>query len=69
MNDYFSPKAKCFIEDKMHSVVQSAYINDGFLGWSQHRLHIYHPKGNNIKRSYNLDGRAGGPKYDETQIW
>ena len=34
----------------------------------RNRLAIYHPEGN-IKRSYHLDGRRGGPKFDETQVW
>ncbi len=68
MESYFSPKACSFIEDKMHSVAQEAFKIDGMGGWNQHRLHIYTPPGN-IKRSYHLDGRAGGPKFDDEQVF
>jgi hypothetical protein len=69
LDSYFSEKARCFIEDRMHGVVDNTFRRDGLLGWQQHRLHIYAPEGNNIKRSYTTDGRAGEPKYDESQIW
>lgn len=68
LKENFSQESKCFIEDLMHGVVQSAYYRDGLLGWRQYKLHIYHPKGN-IKRSYHTDGRAGANKYDDTQIF
>jgi hypothetical protein len=83
--DHFTTDAKCFIEDKMHGVVDNAYRIDGMHGWNQHRLHIYMPAKHeptgdptgppihtsypNIKRSYTTDGRAGGPKFDDTQVW
>jgi hypothetical protein len=69
LKSHFSPNAKCFIEDKMHGVVDEAYNLDGELGWAQHRLHIYDPGQGNMKRSYHTDGRAGGPKYDDSQVW
>lgn len=69
LDSHFSANARCFIEDCMHGVVDNAYRRDGMLGWNQHRLHIYTPDGGNIKRSYTTDGRAGEPKYDDTQIW
>lgn len=66
LNTCFSGEAKSFIEDKMHGVAHSAYIDDGIMGWEQYKIHIYHPN-NNIKRSYHTDGRDGEPKYDDTQ--
>lgn len=69
LNTCFSHKSKCFIEDVMHGKVMEDFNKYGEQGWQQWRIHIYHPEGGNIKRSYNLDGRAGGPKYDDTQIW
>lgn len=60
MLNNFSHNAKCFIEDKMHSVCQQHP--------REYRLAIYHPKGS-IKRSYHLDGRAGEAKLDDTQIF
>lgn len=64
----FSPDAICFIEDKMHGVVQDDVQKYNMAGWNQHRIYIYHPEGN-IKRSYHLDGRAGGEKWDNKQKW
>jgi hypothetical protein len=71
LDSHFSADAKCFIEDKMHGVLDQAYILDGIAGWNQHRIHIYDPgNGNgNMKRSYHTDGRAGERKYDERQIF
>lgn len=68
LNDYFSKDAKSFIEDKMHGVVDNAYRVYGTQGWNQFRIHIYTP-GDNIKRSYHTDGRAGEQKYDNTQVF
>lgn len=65
----FSEKAKCFIEDKIHSVVQLDYANMGFRGWDLWKLFIYYPDEQNIKRSLNNDGRAGAAKYDDSQIF
>lgn len=67
--DHFSPDANCFVEDVMHGVCHNAYIRDGIAGWYGHRLWIYAPPGGNIKRSYTTDGRAGEPKYDDTQVF
>lgn len=55
-------REKFFIEDTFHGVVQGDYYADGELGWYKHRLWIYTPA-KNIKRSYHLDGRAGGRKF------
>lgn len=68
LDQYFSPDAICFIEDKMHGIVWEDYKIYGTMGWNQHRLWIYHPDGN-IKRSYTTDGRQGEPKWDNTQTW
>lgn len=69
LDSHFTENSRCFIEDRMHGVVDNAYRRDGMAGWQQHRLHIYTPEGGNIKRSYHLDGRAGGPKWDSEQVW
>lgn len=61
METYFSPNSRSFIEDRMHGAVQDD-------GWDKHKLHIYTPDGN-IKRSYHLDGRAGGPKWEAEQVF
>lgn len=69
LNTCFTPDARSFLEDKMHSVVDQAYRIDGMPGWEQYRLHIYNPGGGNLKRSYHTDGRAGEPKWDGTQVF
>jgi len=58
----FSDNADCFIEDFIHGKCAEG-------DWNDWKLFIYSPPGNNIKRSLNLDGRAGGAKYDDKQIW
>lgn len=68
LRDYFSENAKSFIEDKMHGILHEAYVQDGILGWQQFKVHIYAPEGN-FKRSYHTDGREGGAKYDDTQVF
>lgn len=68
LDENFSPESNCFIEDLMHGKLYESFLQDGILGWNQWRVHIYSPEGN-IKRSYHTDGRAGGKKYDEVQVW
>lgn len=68
LNAHFTPDAKCFLEDKLHSVLDESYRVDGLAGWLQHRVHIYNP-GENMKRSVHIDGRAGEPKYDASQVF
>lgn len=68
LESHFSPDARCFTEDVMHSVCHEAYKLDGIRGWRQHKLTLYHPSGN-IKRSYHTDGRAGEAKYDRDQVF
>lgn len=58
----FSENANCFIEDFIHGRAQEG-------NWDDWRIFIYSPDPINIKRSLNLDGRAGGAKYDDKQIW
>lgn len=51
------------IEDRMHSVVESAWRDFGLSGWHRYRLWMYSPEGGNIKRSYTLDGRGTDEKW------
>jgi hypothetical protein len=69
LDAHFTKHTKSFVEDKMHGVLDQAYRVDGLAGWLQHRIHIYNPGNGNIKRSYHTDGRAGDPKWDNTQIF
>lgn len=66
---HFTPQACSFIEDQMHGVLDEAFKVDGLAGWAQHRVHLYHPPGGNLKRSWHLDGRAGEPKLDSSQVF
>ena len=59
MEGHFPWSDRTFIEDRMHGVVDTAYREHGLNGWQQYRLHIYNPPGDNLKRSYHLDGRKG----------
>ena len=68
LDTHFSANARSFIEDRMHGILHQAHVVDGIAGWLQHRVHIYNP-GTNMKRSYHTDGRAGEPKYDDTQVF
>lgn len=58
----FTPEAVSFLEDKLHSVCQDD-------PWEDWKLSIYTPEGGNQKRSLHLDGRAGGPKFDDSQVF
>lgn len=69
LDSHFTDNSRCFLEDRLHGILDNAYRNDGINGWLQHRLHIYAKDPNNLKRSYHLDGRAGDPKYEDRQVW
>lgn len=53
------------VEDRMHSVVESAWRQFGLAGWHRYRLWMYAPEGQ-IKRSYTLDGRGEDPKWTDS---
>lgn len=57
LESHFGWNERVFIEDRMHGIVDNAVRHHGMTGWQQYRLHIYEPGGDNIKRSYHLDGR------------
>lgn len=54
---------KYFIEDTFHGTVMEDWNIYGRIGWNKHRLWIYYPDPDNIKRSYHTDGREGGLKF------
>lgn len=68
LETYFSPGANSFIEDRMYGVLEEAYLQRGKAGWNEHKVYLYYP-GGDIKRSYHLDGREGGEKFDSLQIF
>lgn len=58
-----------FIEDGFHGIVIEDCKIHGDLGWSKHKLWIYHPEGG-IRRSYHLDGREGTRKFtSDDLVW
>jgi len=59
--NFFSAESNCFIEDRVYTKCVSGE-------WKDWRVAIYMP-GENIKRSLNLDGRAGDTKFEGRQIW
>lgn len=69
LNDYFKPNSRTMIEDRMHGVVEADVSNSGNMAWNNWRLWVYTPKGEDIKRSYHLDGRGSDPKYEEGFDW
>ena len=66
-----SCREKFFIEDTFHGTVQDDYYQYGNAGWNRNKLWIYYPdNGNNIKRSYHLDGREGTRKFtSDDEVW
>lgn len=64
--NHFSADARTMIEDHMYSVIMNEVARRGKEAtWEYWRLAIYSPEGH-IKRSRDLNGRAGGPKFEET---
>ena len=63
LNTYFTPESRTMIEDKMHGIVVEDFNKAGRVGWNNHKIAIYAP-GENIKRSYHLDGRGNEAKYE-----
>lgn len=64
---HFSPNANTFLEDLLHGVVQEHVKADGW--WSE-KMHLYAPENDQgYRRSGHLDGRAGGPKYDDKLVF
>lgn len=65
----FPPETTEFIEDRLYSVILTAYELKGLAGWQDYKMAIYHPEGDSIKRSEHTDGRLRDdgwrePKYD-----
>lgn len=58
--EHFSLEAKCFIEERLAGPAQQQHY------W---KLFVYTPDTPDIKRSYHLDGRCGGPKFEDSQVF
>lgn len=63
LDQFFKPESRTMIEDKMHGIVQSAFLDRGKSGWNDFKLWIYAPDGD-MKRSYHTDGRESDPKFE-----
>lgn len=59
---YFNQDSITMIEDKMHGVASSDYLNKGMRGWNSFKIAIYAPE--NMKLSYHIDGRQNEPKFE-----
>lgn len=64
LDAYFTDESRTMVEDTMHSVCVTAWNEYGAAGWNRHRLGLFHPAGDNIKRSYHLDARGAAPKFE-----
>jgi hypothetical protein len=62
LNDHFAADERFMIEDRMHSVVETAWRQYGIAGWEKFRLYMYVPAGN-IQRSLHTNGRGSDPKW------
>lgn len=63
---YFGDESRTMIEDHFYDVVMHDVNWRGKqTAWETWRLAIYAPEGH-IKRSRDLNGRAGGPKFEDT---
>ena len=65
MDNYFSPEAKCFIEDKFYGSMITEHQNGN---WDKWKMFIFLPE-SGLNMAYHLDGRDGETKYDDRQIW
>lgn len=61
----FSPENKTFIEDHAYQLAMKTREQQIVYAMRLFRMAIYAPDGH-IKRSRDLNGRAGGPKFDAT---
>lgn len=64
LDRHFSAGARTMIEDVLHGKAEEDWLRDGPMAWNLWRIGIYAP-GDNLKRSFHLDGRQGDPKFDD----
>lgn len=64
LDRYFTPEARGFVEDVLHGVIQSAWLDHGEPGWEEWRLVLYAPEGS-MQRSLHLDSRGNDPKHGQ----
>lgn len=66
LHQYFPDNTKEFIEDRFYGIVVGEWEKNGWASWKKFKMAIYAPDPDNLKRSENLDGRAGDPKFEGT---
>lgn len=54
---HLAPEARAMIEDTLHGVVSSAWLDYGDAGWARFKLGIYAAPEGNIQHSLHLDSR------------
>lgn len=64
LTEHFELEERWMIEPRMHSVLESAWLDDGVAGWERHRTWLYAPSGS-MQRSLHLDGRGEDPKWED----
>lgn len=62
LDRYFTPKSRTMIEDVIHGVLHSAWLDHGEAGWEEWRTWLYAPEGS-MQRSIHLDSRGDAPKF------
>lgn len=62
LEDYFDPRERTFIEDRLYQAAENDWFDNGPPAWSRWRLAIYSPAGD-MKRSTHLASRGEEPKW------
>lgn len=62
INRYFAQTARTMIEDVMHGVTETDWLERGVRAWNEWRIALYAPEGSWV-RSRHTDGRREDPKY------
>lgn len=64
---HFTKQSRSFIEDVVHGIIQSDWLDRGAPGWERWRLGLYADEtgGIGIKRSTHLDSRGSEPKHSQ----
>lgn len=63
--EHFSVDALAMIEDGLYGVLATGFQEGGKPSWNEFKSWLYHPLGDNIKRSYTTDGRGSEEKYGQ----
>jgi hypothetical protein len=64
MDTYFTDESRAFIEHGLYGPMVEAYNVEGIMGWNLWKVWLYHPDGDNIQRSYDLNSRGKERNYE-----